>query len=209
MYLGVYYRTFSKVKDRYRLLAPFYTKISQMVFGDVIHQATTYYLSKIPKKSVIIIGGGDGNHFREIQNELKGEYWELSSSMLKRAQKNLSESQLTFHLGDFKSQEKVSCVIFPFVLDTVPDDEIEQLLMDVSYNLEKGGILLLSDFFRKAGFFHDFLTGLMIRIFRVLTAHKRKDLPDYSKFLSQHGFELIAEKQFKKGWIRSQLWEKN
>ncbi|WP_297336247.1 methyltransferase domain-containing protein [Algoriphagus sp.] len=199
------------MQDRYRLLAPFYSKLSRLVFGAKIEKATTCFQSKIPNKSLIIIGGGDGQHFVPIQQELSGEYWELSASMLQQAQRNLSQSELSFHLGGFgrsSNSKKYPLVFLPFVLDTLTDSEILELLEQVKYRLSPEGEVMISDFYPTKNRMQLFIQWIMIAFFRLFAHHSRVDLPDIEKLMSDAGFELLQEMSWEKGWIKSQVFGK-
>lgn len=189
-------------------MAPVYTTISRLVFGDLIHQATTCYLSKIPNKSVIIIGGGKGMDFVPYQKELNGEYWELSSSMLSRARVNLSKSDLKFRLGDFSTEDsqKFQLAILPFVLDTMTDGQIIQFLNSLKMKISTDGQVLVSDFYQSQSVKHKLIQRLMITFFQLLTSHSRGDLPQMEELMNECGFQLLEEKSWKKGWIKAQVY---
>lgn len=198
------------MKDRYRLLAPVYTRISRLVFGNLIQEATRSYLSKIPNNSVIIIGGGDGLDFVPDQRQLHGEYWELSYSMLRRARVNLFQSGLRFHLGDFSSLEtsKFDWAILPFVLDTMTDREIIRFLNSLKRKLVPEGQVLVSDFFQSHSFRQNLIQKLMIGFFTLFTHHLRRDLPAIERLMNECGFFLVEEKSWEKGWIKAQIYKK-
>lgn len=158
-------------------------------------------------KRILIIGGGDGSDYVEMQNEIGGEFWELSISMLDEAKKNLENSGLSFHLGNFKSNQKFDLICLPFVLDTMPDKELETFLFSFKKNLNSNGQVFMSDFFEPVSFRQKLLHLLMIRFFRLVTGHKRKDIPDYELAFEKTGFKLSKGKKLLKGWVRAQLWE--
>lgn len=182
--------------------------ISRLVFGSLIQEATTSYLSKIPNKSVIIIGGGNGLDFVPFQSQLEGDYWELSASMLRRAKENLCLSGLRFHLGDFSSHEsgKFDWAILPFVLDTMNDREIIRFLNSVKSKLRAGGQILVSDFFQSQSFRQNLVQKLMIGFFNLFTHHPRRDLPAIEQLMNECGFQLLEEKSWEKGWIKAQIY---
>jgi ubiquinone/menaquinone biosynthesis C-methylase UbiE len=164
-------------------------------------------LKDLSPKKVLFIGGGDGSDYLEKQNEIQGEFWELSDSMLNRARKNLEKSGLSFHLGNFRSNQQFDLICLPFVLDTLPDQELDSFLFSFKKNLKPGGQVFLSDFFEPITFLQKILHQLMMSFFRFATGHRRKDVPDYESAFGKAGFKLSQEKKLLKGWVKTQLWE--
>lgn len=158
-------------------------------------------------KKILFIGGGDGSDYQEIQQEISGEFWELSEAMLEKARKNLFRSGLDFHLGNFSSSQKFDLICLPFVLDTMPDEELESFLFSLKKNLNSGGKVFLSDFFEPVSFRQKVLHQLMISFFRLTTEHRRKDIPDYEGAFEKAGFWISQEEKLMKGWVKAQLWE--
>jgi hypothetical protein len=126
--------------------------------------------------------------------------------MLELAQKHLVKSKLSFHLGDFQSDRKADLILLPFVLDTLSDDQLEKLLMEVSGNLNPVGKVLLSDFFPPTAFLQKTVLKLMLLFFLLVTPHSRNDLPDNGYFFEKTGYRKGNEISWKKGWIRAQVW---
>lgn len=196
------------MKDQYRLVAGIYRPLARLVFGKSLSLANAHFLRQYLYGKTLIVGGGDGYDYREFGNELSGEYWELSESMLKKAKENLQSSKLSFHLGEFPKAEPFDLVLLPFVLDTLTDDQIPTFLRLVDQNLKPGGVVILSDFFKTDSVRQSFITALMITFFRLIAGHSRNNLPDHSSWLSAQGWILKEEKVWKNGWIRAQVWEK-
>ena len=193
--------------DAYHWVAPFYSRLSSLVFGDRLRESKTIFLRDLPAKGILIIGGGDGSDYEEFQDDMSGQFWELSISMLDQAKKNLEKSELSFHLGNFKSDQKFDLICLPFVLDTLPDEELENFLFSFKKNLKPDGQVFLSDFFEPITFMQKILHQLMISFFRLATGHRRKDVPDYKSAFGKSGFKLSQEKKLLRGWVKAQLWE--
>lgn len=196
------------MKDHYRLVAGIYRPLAGLVFGKKLSHANAHFLSQYLSGKTLIIGGGDGFDYREFQDRLSGEYWELSESMLNKAKENLQSSKLSFHLGDFPQAEPFDLVLLPFVLDTLSDEQIPKFLHRVGQNLKSGGIVILSDFFKTNSVRQSIITALMITFFRLVAGHSRKDLPDYSFWINNQDWIFQEEKAWKNGWIRAQVWKK-
>lgn len=197
------------MKDQYRLVGRIYRPLSRLVFGKKLSQANVHFLSQYLSGKTLIIGGGEGYDYREFQDRLSGEYWELSESMLNKAKENLQSSELSFHLGNFPSSGPFDLVLLPFVLDTLTDEQIPTFLHRVDQYLKSGGKVILSDFFKTDSVGQSFVTALMISFFRLVAGHSRKDLPDHTSWLSAQGWILKEEKVWKNGWIRAQVWVKD
>lgn len=195
------------MKDHYSLLAPWYSSMAKLVFGESLKDSKLMFASDFSGNKLLFIGGGDGSDYLEIQEEIQGEYWELSKSMLDQARKNLGKSGLSFNLGNFDSDEKFDIICLPFVLDTMPDEELESLILSLKKNLNSDGKIFLSDFFKPISFRQKLIHQLMISFFRLATGHRRNDIPDYELVFGKAGFILSQEKKLLKGWVRAQLWE--
>ncbi|WP_296705774.1 class I SAM-dependent methyltransferase [Algoriphagus sp.] len=199
------------MKDRYNFIAPYYNQLAKLVFGKRLKEAKTCFISYLKSKKILIIGGGDGLDYQEIQSNLSGEYWELSSSMLELAKENLKKSRLNFYLGNFQRKKDILFdeVWFHFVLDTMSDEEIEGILNEIKIVLKEKGKVYLVDFFQPITSKQKFLHQIMILFFRLLTSHKRGNIPDYEIILTKNGLVLEKEKDFLKGWVKAQIWAKN
>ena len=196
------------MKDQYSLLAPFYNRLTKLVFGDQLKWAKTCFAENLSGKKVLIIGGGDGLDYRICQDEFEGEYWEISRSMLQKSKINLEESGLSFRLGFFQA-EKVNVfdeVWLHFVLDTMLDEEIESLLQEIRKSLKPKGKIYLADFFVPQSLSQRVINWNMITFFRLMVNHKRANLPDYEEILQRQNWVKNYEKEFLKGWVKAQLW---
>jgi hypothetical protein len=197
------------VKDRYSFIAPFYSSLARLVFGSSFKEVKTNFAGYLALKRILIIGGGDGLDYQGFSQQVQGEFWELSEAMLRKAKKNLSESKLEFHLGQFEvdSGTKFDEVWLHFVLDTFTDLGLEKFLFELKSALNSESKVYLADFFEPESRIQRVIQSIMIRFFRVLTAHPRTDIPKYDKFLKQAGFKKVKELKKRKGWIRAQLWQ--
>lgn len=195
------------MKDSYRFLAPVYSKISALAFGKTREVASISFLEKLDGKRILIIGGGDGSAFKPLAKSLSGHYWELSPSMLHLAKWNLKNSGLSFHLGEFQGGEMFDFICLPFVLDTFLDEEFPEFLQKIRESLAPSGRVFLSDFFPPQHFSQKLFHQGIIWFHRMMTNHRRNDLPHYTRFFDQAGFSLLEEKNWKSGWIRAQLYE--
>lgn len=198
------------MKDHYSFLAPFYNRLTKLVFGDQLMLAKTNFAENLSRKRILIIGGGDGLDYQEFQDLLSGEYWEISQAMLSKAKINLAESDLTFHLGFFQAtnEKEFDEVWLHFVLDTMKDKEISSLLGEIRKSVKPEGTIYLADFFAPKNLYQQFLNRSMITFFRIVTNHKRASIPDYERIFLVNNWKRNSEKEFLKGWVKAQVWEK-
>lgn len=195
------------MSDNYGFLAPFYQLLSRAVFGRKILEANQAFLTENLGQKQIIIGGGDGVAYQKYEKQLEGYYFEKSAKMLQLAQKNLKNSRLKFVHGEFSGEKKGDCFFLPFLLDSLTDQEISDLMERIKKCLSPRGKLVISDFFEPKSPSQRFLLKVMLWFFRLVTQHPRNDLPNYPFFFQKAGFSLVEEKTWEKGWIRSQLYE--
>lgn len=195
------------MKDQYSLLAPWYSSLVKLLFGEKLKEPKLCHLENTTAKRVLIVGGGDGLDYAEFAADISGEYWELSESMLKKARQNLASGQLDFHLGDFKAGKKFDEVWLHFVLDTMTDSAIELLLEEIKQTLKPDGRIVFADFFHSKRNRQKILNRLMISSFRLIVNHQRKNLPAYEGFFSRTGFAKTAEQPFMDGWVKAQVWQ--
>lgn len=197
------------MKDRYSFIAPFYSSLARLVFGSSLQEVKIAFAEDLALKRILIIGGGDGLDYKGFAGQVRGEFWELSEGMLRKAKKNLSESKLEFHLGQFEadSENKFDEVWLHFVLDTFTDLELEKFLFELKSVLNSESTLYLADFFEPHSWIQQVIQFIMMRFFWIFTEHPRIDLPEYEQFLKKSGFRKLEELKKRKGWIRAQLWK--
>lgn len=195
------------MSDTYGFLAPIYQPISRVVFGKDLIYANQAFLEESIGKKLLIIGGGDGISYRDLGKNIQGEYWDSSPKMAEIAQKNLYASGLKVNSGIWSGIGKFDRILLPFILDTLSDAEIKNLLSQVKSALSNHGQVLVSDFFEPISFGQKLVQLIMIGFFRAFISHQRKDLPAISRFFKNEGFELIEEKRWRRGWIRAQRWQ--
>jgi hypothetical protein len=195
------------MSDSYGFLAPIYQPLSRLVFGKNLIYANQAFLEGNEDKKVLIIGGGDGVAYKNFKEKLQGEFWDLSSRMSQLAKRNLEDSGLSIHTGAWPGKGNFDRVFLPFLLDSLTDFEIGELLILVKKSLNAEGKVIISDFFPPQTLLQGLIQQLMIFGFRMVVKHPRKDLPNIPKKMKAAGFKLIQEKIWRQGWIKSQVYE--
>lgn len=196
------------MKDHYSFISPVYNTLAKLVFGSQLKLSKTCFLEGLSAKKILIIGGGDGLDYKAFQKQLQGEYWELSQSMLSLAKSNLKDSRLSFHLGVYhlRAEIRFDEIWLHFVLDTLSDEEIDALLVLCKKSLNQNGGIYLADFFEAKTGYQRFVSKAMIQFFKIVTAHKREDIPNYEQIFQRNGLKKTSEKLFMKGWVKAQIW---
>ncbi len=200
--------SFKLVKDHYSFLAPFYNSLTKLVFGDQLMRAKTCFAERLKEKKVLIIGGGNGLDYQGFQGQLSGEYWEISNAMLSQARINLANSSLTFYLDFFEATEGklFNEVWLHFVLDTMDENEIVDLLGKIRKSITLKGRIYLVDFYAPKNTRQYFLNWSMISFFRIFAKHKRANIPKYESILTCQKWNKDSQQEFMGGWVKAQLW---
>lgn len=194
------------MSDDYRWLAPIYTTLSRLFFWGAREQATRWALDRKFEGKIIVIGGGDGIALSSRLQNRKGEFWETSQSMLHLAKHHLRQSKLSFHLGQFEGNVKAEVVLLPFVLDTLSDSDFEELLIKIKKSVLENGEIRVVDFYPTGSVFHRWVLNLLIKFHQIFTSHRRSDLPDYDRILTDFGFVCVAKKCWWKGFICAKIY---
>jgi len=194
------------MSDKYSFLAPIYQPLSRVVFGKNLIEANTAFSTLGEGKRSLVIGGGDAVSYRDWGKSYSGEYWDTSQKMTDLAKENLNQSKVAVHTGQWPGEGKFDCVFLPFVLDTMPDQEIEKLIDQIGNSLNAGGKVILSDFFSPQTFYQKVIQRLMISSFRVFVDHSRRDLPDFERLFHPAKWIIADEKLWRKGWIRARVY---
>ncbi|OOG69343.1 class I SAM-dependent methyltransferase [Algoriphagus sp. A40] len=196
------------MSDAYGFLAPIYQPLSRLVFGPDLLNANRAFLDLSMGKKSLILGGGDGLAYRDWDRNFIGEYWDTSPAMAKIATRNLRKSGIEVNCGSWSGKGKFDVVFLPFILDSIPDAEISELILQIYKSLNPGDLVVLSDFFPPATFIQKALQQLMITGFQLVARHQRSDLPGLASFFDPKIWRLVTQKTWRKGWIQARVYEK-
>lgn len=196
------------MSDAYGFLAPIYQPIARLVFGLDLLNANRAFLDLGRKKRSLIIGGGDGLAYRDWDKNFVGEYWDTSPAMAKIAKRNLEKSGIEVNCESWPGKGEFDVVFLPFVLDTLPDPDITELVHHIQKSLNPGGLIIISDFFPPGTLVQKALQQLMITGFRIIARHQRSDLPDLAAFFDPKIWRLTSLQTWRKGWIQARVFEK-
>ncbi len=198
--------------NNYNTIAPIYDFLAELVYGKDILEAQKTYLSKIPKNAnVLIIGGGTGKILHEIVKQHPNctiDYVEASDKMLEIAHQKIVSSNINLiHGTENNLTETYDVIITAFFLDLFPFPKLVSVLQKVERHLNKGGILLATDFFPTKTLRSKMLYFLMKNFFRIFTGLQSKKLYNFDDLLKQL-FQKEAIQFYNKGFIFSGLYRK-
>jgi len=202
----------------YDNVAPFYDKLSRLVFGKTIINAQKYLLTYIPANSnILIVGGGTGNILEEITHKhaagLHITYVEISLNMLTLSRKrDVGDNQVQFihqPIQEVDLQPVFDLVITPFLFDNFLPSTAEIVFNKVNAALKPGGCWLFADFqLNSKSTLHKWLLKSMYFFFRLLCKVETNRLYDIRP-LFKSLYEEVACKTFFKNFIRSVVYQKH
>jgi len=199
-------------------IAPYYDKLVKLVFGNRLRVAQVQLLTLLPKNQrILLIGGGTGWILPELIRICQPSeivYLEKSAQMLSLSQNQVPKDcpivwvcggeEKLLDLGQF------DLIFTPFVLDLFPEPALElHIIQPLHSVLKPAGMWLLVDFFPTNHFYFSFLTKIMFTFFRYVSGVTNAQLADYPKLLSRNNFTLKHSKEWMKGYVKAQLWQKS
>jgi ubiquinone/menaquinone biosynthesis C-methylase UbiE len=197
--------------NNFDTVAPFYDRLSSLVFGRSIRYAQTIYLHKIPREAkVLIVGGGTGWILRELlMLNPKCQVWyvEASHKMMELAKgkaKNF-RNQITFIHGTENSipaNITFDSVITPFYLDLFSKGNCALAIQKIRSSLHTHGIWIAIDFVNTT-WWHGVMLSFMYLFFRLTCSIEAMTLPNWRRIMSENGFLEIESKSFYRGFIKS------
>lgn len=206
------------MQGNYDPVAPYYDRLSKLVFGNQIRQAQLFLLQAIPPQaSILIIGGGTGWILEDITRKQAGglqiTYVEISEKMLRYAKNRHSgTNQVVFiheAIQEALLKGNYDIVITPFLLDNFSDDTLGKVFHKLNSHLKKEGHWLLADFQRpQKSMAQKLLLNTMYLFFRVFCRIEASKLPDSARLFQKHGYKIISQKSFFKEFIYAVIYQK-
>lgn len=203
----------------YDNVAPFYDRLSRLVFGKAIMQAQKYLLAWIPANSnVLIVGGGTGQILEEITcrhpSGLHITYVEISANMLALSRKrNVGSNRVQFihqPIQEVSLQPVFDVVITPFLFDNFLPSTSEIVFNQLHAALKPGSHWLFADFHlsEQSTRGQKWLLKSMYFFFGFLCNVETRRLYDMRPFFTREVYTEIACKTFYKKFIRSMVYRK-
>ncbi|MFT6971798.1 MAG: phospholipid N-methyltransferase [Roseivirga sp.] len=203
------------MKNNFNLIAPVYDALAKVVFGKKLKQAQCHFLQLIPKDSnVLILGGGTGWILDEIfKTGFRGSvtYVEASAEMIKRTEKRLRPSwKVALICGDEKAipEEIYDVLITNFFLDVFSADHLNKVMNQLAEQLSLQGLWFCTDFRHTNRLKHKLIIWSMLLFFRFSAQLESKVLLDFQSYFRAFPFDQIQHKEFSKGLIFSDVYQK-
>jgi ubiquinone/menaquinone biosynthesis C-methylase UbiE len=195
--------------------APFYDRLSLLVYGNTVIDAQAYLMRYIRADSkILIVGGGTGWILEEITNirpsGLTITYVEVSANMMALSKKrNTGANQVVFIIDAIENiflAADFDVVFTPFLFDNFTEQTAQQVFDHIHQLLKHNGLWLNCDFQSTGKWWQGILLRSMILFFRVVCNIEASHLPDIEMHFEQHDYKTIAEQTFFGDFIISKVW---
>ncbi len=195
--------------------APFYDRLSRLVYGNAVINAQVYLMQFIPADSkILIVGGGTGWILEEMANihasGLNNTYVEVSANMMALSKKRNTGANHVFFINDAIEHVSLSTdfdvVITPFLFDNFIEQSALQVFEHIHPLLKPDGLWLNCDFQLTDKWWQGVLLRSMILFFRVVCNIEASQLPDVEKHFDKHGYKIVAKQTFYDDFIISKVW---
>ncbi len=201
------------------MVAPFYDRLSKLVYGDAILNAHKFLAEAIPTESkILIIGGGTGALLELITikhpSGLDITYVDLSKKMIALAKiKNTGNNTITFINQPFEDvylTQRFDVVITPFFLDNFSDDTAAAVFNKIHALLHQQGLWLFADFrlSKKDAFWKKMMIKIMYIFFRLICNIEASRLPDMQSLFDKNGYKIVSSKSFYANFICAVIYRK-
>jgi ubiquinone/menaquinone biosynthesis C-methylase UbiE len=215
----------TRTQRGFDFLAPFYEAGVRFFFGESIYESQVFFLSRFPgSNSVLILGGGSGRLLSAIALENKPAhicYIDISPKMILKARERITQAAPHFldridfvcgSVADIPANKSFDLIITPYVLDCIPDPELEGFMSALLRVLKEGGFWLFSDFNIPVKGFQRIRALLITRIlyffFNFVCNLGIRSLPDFEVVFHRMGLRKIDAKYFRRGLLTSKVYER-
>ena len=203
--------------SNYDIIAPYYDRLSRIVFGSKLKDAQLYLIEQIqPGSSILIVGGGDGWVLEAISRHcshgLSITYIDSSEVMIALAKARDADSNvvnlITAKVEDITLPKMYDNVFTAFLFDNFPQDLCDRIFCKIAGNLKPGGLWLFVDFVNANNWVHRLLLKSMFVFFRLLCGVESGKLPDMDAFFSKEKYICKGTEYWMSGFIKAQVFEK-
>jgi tRNA (cmo5U34)-methyltransferase len=201
-----------KIGKGFDKLSPYYSFLSELVFGRQLIKAQTSILPLPSEKRILIAGPGNGTLLKELLLKSSAEEIvcvDISAKMLENCEKQIQNMPLKsmcsiqyVHspIQHFFDVKKFDLIYFPFVLDCLEEDDIKLTLEQAKEMLGNNGRIILSEFQIPKGFLKRIYAKALLKIlylfFRKATHIRVDHLPHFENLFSRLGFIHAERKEF-------------
>ena len=204
--------------NNYDFIAPWYDRLSRMVFFSAQTNAQKEQLSFIENhQRILIVGGGTGWILEEINNiceDLRITYVEISASMIQLAkQKKCDKNCVDFvnlPIENFTDDLPYDVILTAFLFDNFEKEQAELVFFNLHQKLKKDGIWLFSDFVdhHKKNHWKNLFLKLMYLFFDKVARIEAKELVNMHPYFKDNGYKTVQEKGYYKTFIKAMVFRK-
>lgn len=204
--------------NNYDFIAPWYDRLSRMVFFRAQVNAQKEQLSFIENhQRILIVGGGTGWILEEIANirqDLQITYVEISENMLELAkQKKCGNNSVDFvHLPieNFTNDIPYDVILTAFLFDNFAKVRAELVFFNLHQKLKKEGLWLFSDFIEhpKKNHWKNLLLKLMYLFFDKVARIEAKNLVNMYQYFEENGYKIVQEKYYYSSFVKAVVFRK-
>lgn len=194
-------------------VARYYSFFKSLVFGNQLQLAESHFInSDFTGKSVLIVGGGEGEILKSIldQSPTRVVFVELSEAMLLKAKQKFQHQNIQFVTANFLTWNcttQFDCIVFPFVLDLFSSTTVISFISKAnSLFSDTHSKIYFTDFVNSKSWFNDFTIWLMYRFFGTLSGVEAKQIPDYNTAFKRSNMQQVSKATFRKGMIESRVY---
>lgn len=206
--------------NNYDLIAPYYDRLSRLVFGQSQRQAQISQLTVLKSCSrILIAGGGTGWILEEINGlglkDLEIVYLEASAEMILLAvQRESGDLKIQF-LQDsaelFKTDIRFDYILTGFLFDHFSNAIAERVFRQFDSMLKEGGYWLYADFegdMSKQKWWQTLMLGIMYNFFKIVSGVQEKKVPDLTIQFKNEGYQSVQTQYYFRGFILSLIYLK-
>lgn len=206
--------------NNYDKIAPYYDRLSRMVFFNSQRDVQKYQLHFITEgQKILIVGGGSGwilEQFGKFFHQLSITYVEISANMLSMARKrNCGNNTVRFvHAAaeEFESEEVYDVVITAFLFDNFGKVRANEVFLKLDAFLKPDGKWLFSDFFldnKKPQIWQRLMLRMMYLFFRQISSVEANQLTDMHPLFLSKQYVTVDTKRYYSGFIKGIIYRKS
>lgn len=215
-----FYRYLCAMRNNYDAIAPWYDKLSRLVFGKAQVHAQTALLTYIPPGSkVLIIGGGSGWILEELAHVhpsgLQITYVEISAKMLELSRRrHLGGNKIRFvqqAVEDFSATETFDVVFTPFLFDNFTTAKAQSVFDLLHALLRQKGLWMFVDFqysHSKNSWWQKILLHTMLAFFKIVSRIEATTLVNMEPIFAAKNYRVLFNRKSFGSFIHSTVYEK-
>lgn len=208
------------MRNDYNAIAPWYDRLSRLVFGRAQVAAQTVLLPYIEAGNrILIVGGGSGWILEELakihSSGLEIVYVEISKEMIHLSkERRAGQNEITFveqAVENYQPKGMFDVIFTAFLFDNFKEEKAQTVFTSLDTCLKPKGKWLFVDFqytVGKNGWWQWLFLKVMLTFFKVVSRIEATTLVDMQPFFQnehyQELFRLISYKTF----IRSVVYQK-